>query len=151
MLEQVKGYTVEERAPKITNEDLLSTYLRENISKTLVTRQFVPKTLLTATRHPMHELKIRVEMDSMEIITTRKHIDEFLVKKNRSTREFVRDLEKKGIIKSKNHKKCLGAGFKEYASGQEYCLIFDSNHPSLNQEVLEQLIAPEPDLALPKP
>lgn len=151
MLEQVRGYTVEERAPKITNEDLLSAYFRENISKTLVTRSFVPRTILSAVRHPMHELKIRVETDTGEIATTRKHIDEFLAKKNRSTREFVRDLEKKGIIKHKNHKKCLGAGFKEYASGQEYCLIFDSNHPSLNQELMEQLIAPEHGLALPKP
>ena len=132
-IDQAKGGSIENAVP-LTNEELLSLFLRMNIDKTLVTKKFIPNTHQAPVQLPRGELRIRRETDTKEIVTTRKHIDEFLVERRRSPKEFLRELEKSGVLKSKIQRRNLGAG-THYSTGQEYVLIFDASHPNLEEKV----------------
>ena len=138
-LEQAKGVR-QDRAQRVTNDQLLAMYIREHASCFIIGESFKPGKIIKYTTNDIkHKIKGRFDRDVMEFIVTKTDMNEFLIKNNRSIKEFVHELTQCGLIKGKNIQKTLTAGTHYPKTSKEYVLVFDTNHPLLNSQVEEDL------------
>lgn len=136
-------HVIEVKRSRTTSEDQLFRYIRENIDHALITTHYQRGRKSPVNSNLRGQLRMRIETDTKEIIIPRSGIEKFLEESQRSLVEFIRDLKKLKLIKDACAKKNIGAG-TEYSSGQEYCIVFDSNHYLINPETVPQAGADEP-------
>lgn len=116
---------------KISFPELLARYLREMQNSTIFTHEFRPgtgKKVIAETRSGL--ANVRIETDTNRIIIPQRDFYNWLQERDQSSKTFNKWMEDAGVLIGKNQKKNIGAG-TQYATAQEYVLIFKSDHVEL--------------------
>jgi hypothetical protein len=123
--------------------ELINEFIAEAIMDCLVVESaFLPRKPAQVTRYPSHRLVMRLEKDTGTLYISQQVLREWLRKTGYHAGTLAQELQKAGVLRSKNKQVTLAAG-TDYPGSRVFVWEINMNHPEING--MPQLVAPAND------
>lgn len=127
------GNIEESSAEQETAEGVLSAFLNERVSETLVMSEaWRPNQPTQLPRmKPMHKLTVRYNVNNAQVLIVERELRAYLSKREFMWREFCAELKARNIMTATKRLVNLGAG-TDIPSGAVHCAEINVGHPAMN-------------------